>query len=131
MGLKLTLKPGERVAVNGAVLVNGDRRTSFVIENQAQVLRERDIMQAEEATTPARRIYLPIMLMALDPNARRAQQASYERRLVEFAEVVTDPAALDAAARLAAHVANGDYYKALQVCRTLIEFDDARLSHVA
>jgi len=30
------------------------------------VLREKDIMQPGEAVTPARRIYLPIMMMYLD-----------------------------------------------------------------
>ncbi len=131
MGLKLTLKPGEKIAVNGAVIVNGDRRTEFVIENQASVLRERDIMRAEEATTPARRVYLPVMLMALDPACRRDLFGEFDRRLTEFAGVVSDSHGLSLCLKISAAVANGAYYKALGLCRALIDFESERLTDVA
>lgn len=131
MGLKLTLKPGERIAVNGAVLVNGDRRTEFIVENKASILREGDIMRAEEATTPARRVYLPVMMMALDPASRPTSFAEFERRITEIAGAVTDTEALGLCLKISAAVANGAYYKALGHCRTLIEFESERLSHVA
>ena len=67
MPLKLSLKPGEKFVLNGAVLANGDKRTSLVLQNKACVLREKDIMQPDGATTPARRIYFPIMMMYLAP----------------------------------------------------------------
>ena len=72
MPLKLSLKPGEKFVLNGAVLANGDKRTSLVIQNKACVLREKDIMQPEDANTPARRIYLPIMMMYLDGEAAKS-----------------------------------------------------------
>ena len=40
MPLKLSLKPGEKFVLNGAVLANGDKRISLVIQNKACVLRE-------------------------------------------------------------------------------------------
>jgi flagellar protein FlbT len=131
MALKLTLKPGERVAVNGAVIVNGDRRVSFLIENQARVLRERDILKPENADTPAKRIYVPIMLMYLDPSSKAGLMSVYEARLSEFANAVSNPAALQTCLKLAANVANGEYYRALADCRSLIEFEKTRLAHVA
>ncbi|OFW99667.1 MAG: flagellar biosynthesis repressor FlbT [Alphaproteobacteria bacterium RIFCSPHIGHO2_12_FULL_63_12] len=131
MALKLTLKPGEKIAINGAVIVNGDRRTEFLVENRASILRETDIMRAEEATTPARRVYLPVMMMALDPSARKTLFAEFDRRLTEFANVLSDPAALSLCLKISASVANGAYYKALGSCRALIEFENERLSHVA
>lgn len=131
MALKLTLKPGERAAINGAVIVNGDRRASLVLENKARVLRESDIMQPDNATTPAKRIYLPIMMMYLDPDAGKEMQGEYEKRLTEFVNAVSSPEALADCTNLAAHVANGDFYKALSVCRDLIEFETKRLSNVA
>jgi len=131
MSLRLSLKPGEKVAINGAVIVNGDRRAEFAVENQANVLRERDIMRAEEATTPARRVYLPVMMMALDPSARRTAFPEFEQRLTELAGAVTDPRALSLCLKISAAVANGAFYRALSHCRALIEFESERLSHVA
>ena len=66
MPLKLSLKPGEKFVLNGAVVQNGDRRTTLVLQNKASVLREKDIMQADEVTSPARRVYFPVMMMYLD-----------------------------------------------------------------
>ncbi len=131
MALKLSLRPGERVAINGAVIVNGDRRASFVFETRANVLRERDIMQPDEANSPARRVYLPVMLMALEGRKRRALLSEFETRISEFAGVVTDRGALDLCLKIAARVANDDFYKALACCRELLEFEQTRLDHVA
>jgi flagellar protein FlbT len=66
MPLKLSLKPGEKLVINGAVVENGDRRATLVLQNKASVLREKDIMQQADANTPARRIYFPVMMMYLD-----------------------------------------------------------------
>ncbi|MCB2096460.1 MAG: flagellar biosynthesis repressor FlbT [Parvularculaceae bacterium] len=131
MGLKLSLKPGEKIAVNGAVIVNGDRRAEFIVENQASILRERDIMRTDEATTPARRVYLPVMMMALDPNARQAAFGEFEKRLTEIAGVLSDPAGLSICLKISAAVANGAYYKALGHCRALIDYESERLNNVA
>ena len=54
MPLKLSLKPGETFVVNGAVVRNGDRRGVLLLENQARVLREKDILHPADATTPVR-----------------------------------------------------------------------------
>ncbi len=131
MGLKLTLKPGEKIAVNGAVILNGDRRAEFVVENHAQVLRERDIMRAEEATTPARRVYLPVMMMALDPANRVQAFPEFEQRLTELAGVLSNQRALALCLKISAAVANAAYYRALGHCRALIDFENERLSDVA
>lgn len=131
MVLKLTLKPGERAAINGAVIVNGDRRASLVVENKARVLREGDILQPADANTPAKRIYLPIMMMYLEPAVNNELQVEYELRLKQFADAVINVDALEICARLAAHVANSEFYKALTACRLLIEFEAERLTDVA
>jgi len=131
MALKLTLKAGERVAVNGAVIVNGDRRSTLVIENRASVLREKDILQPEAADTPAKRIYFSVMLLYLSPDNRAANLKTCRSRLSEFVGAVSTPDALRECARLAAHVANDDFYKALASARRLIEFEKSRLADVA
>src|SRR6185503_9383461 len=84
MPLKLSLKPGEKFVLNGAVLSNGDKRTSLVIQNKACVLREKDIMQPEGAITPARRIYFPIMMMYLDPDEAERYYTDFAQRMTEF-----------------------------------------------
>jgi flagellar protein FlbT len=129
MPLKLSLKPGEKFVLNGAVLTNGDKRTSLVIQNKACVLREKDIMQPEEATTPARHIYLPIMMMYLDPEGSEQHYNDFALRMTEFMGAIQNRAALAACIEISRDVISGAYYKALMQCRKLFEFEQERLNY--
>jgi flagellar protein FlbT len=130
MPLKLSLKPGEKFVCNGAVLTNGDRRISLVIENRASILRDRDIMQPDDATTPAKRIYFPIMMLYLDSEHAKVHQEEFGRRLAEFMEVVSDREVLKTCVAISRDVAEGHYYKALIKCRQLFDFEQSRLNYV-
>lgn len=130
MPLKLSLKPGEKFVLNGAVLQNGDRRSVLVLQNKASVLREKDIMQEDEATTPARRIYFPVMMMYLDEGNAEQYYDEFVRRLTEFMGVISNPAILADCVNLSKHCMAREYYKALMLCRKIIEYEDERLGNV-
>jgi flagellar biosynthesis repressor protein FlbT len=129
MPLKLSLKPGEKFVLNGAVLTNGDKRISLVIQNKACVLREKDIMQPEEATTPARHIYLPIMMMYLDSDNSEQYYNDFALRMTEFMSAIRDRTALATCIEISRDVMSGAYYKALMLCRKLFEFEQERLNY--
>src|SRR6201996_3016582 len=107
MPLKLSLKPGEKFVLNGAVLANGDKRISLVIQNKACVLREKDIMLPEDANTPARRIYLAIMMMYLDGEASHEPYNEFALRMSEFMGAVINPNVLAACVEISRDVAQG------------------------
>jgi flagellar protein FlbT len=127
MPLKLSLKPGEKFVLNGAVVQNGDRRGVLVLQNKASVLREKDIMQEEEVTSPARRIYFPVMMMYLDESAAARCYDEFAGRMNEFMSVIRNPAILGECVNISKHVLRREYYKALMVCRKLIEYEDERI----
>ncbi len=129
MPLKLSLKPGEKFVLNGAVLANGDKRASLVIQNKACVLREKDIMQPEGANTPARRIYLAIMMMYLDGEASQEPYNEFALRMTEFMGALSTPEILAACVDISRDVGLGDYYKALIACRKLFDLEQERLSY--
>jgi flagellar biosynthesis repressor protein FlbT len=129
MPLKLSLKPGEKFVLNGAVLSNGDKRASLVVQNKACVLREKDIMQPEEANTPARRVYFPIMMMYLDEETAGTYYSQFALRMTEFMNAIKDRQALAACVDISKDVMMGAYYKALVKCKTLFDFEQERLNH--
>jgi len=131
MPLKLSLKPGEKFVLNDAVVQNGDRRGVLLLQNKASVLREKDIMQADEANTPSRRIYFPVMMMYLEEANANAWNEEFVRRLQEFMGAITNPDILADCVNVSRHVLQREYYKALVLCRRLIEYEDERLGHVA
>jgi flagellar protein FlbT len=128
--LKLSLKPGEKFVLNGAVVQNGDRRGVLVLQNKASVLREKDIMQQEEANTPARRIYFPVMMMYLDEPGAGRYYDEFVLRLTEFMSVIRNPDILADCVNISKLCMEREYYKSLMLCRKLIEYEDERLGHV-
>ena len=92
MPLRLSLKPNERVIIGGAVIKNGPKSSSFTIENQTVLLREKDVMTQEGANTPSKRIYLIIQMMYLSGGLDEAREyhdqfftGLYEKRVIPFA----------------------------------------------
>jgi len=85
MALKVELKPGERFILG--VITNSDQRTRLVIEGEAPSLREKDIVTASQADTPAKRRYLAIQLMymARDPRAHHDVYFSLMRDILQAA----------------------------------------------
>jgi flagellar protein FlbT len=126
----LSLKPGERFVLNGAVVQNGDRRGVLVLQNKASVLREKDIMQQEQANTPARRIYFPVMMMYLDEPGAERYYDEFVRRMSEFMGVIRNPNVLADCVDVSKYCMEREYYKALMMCRKLIEYEDERLGNV-
>lgn len=130
MPLKLSLKPGEKFVLNGAVLTNGEKRASLVIQNKACILREKDIMQPQDANTPARRIYLPIMMMYLDGESSDPYYDEFALRMTEFMGAVKNRAVLASCIEISRNVMGGTYYKALMLCKKLFDFERKRLNYV-
>jgi flagellar protein FlbT len=131
MPLKLSLKPGEKFVLNGAVVQNGDRRSALLLQNKASVLREKDIMQPEEANSPSRRIYFPVMMMYLDQAGEERYNDEFVQRLSEFMGALRNPDILADCVNISRYVMIKEYYKALVLCRKLIEYEDERLGNVA
>jgi flagellar protein FlbT len=130
MPLILSLKPNEKFVLNGAVIQNGDRRATLVVQNQAAILREKEILQAEDVTTPARRIYFPIMMMYLDPERSETHYEEFVVRMTEFMNAVANPEALATCVAVSKEVMRGAHYKALIHAKKLFAYEEARLNYV-
>ena len=79
--MRLSLRAGERVYVNGAVL-RVDRKVSLELLNDATFLLETHVLQAEAATTPLRQLYFAVQALVIDPaNADRAMAAGFLQSL--------------------------------------------------
>ena len=128
MPLKLSLKPGEKFVLNGAVVQNGARRGVLILQNKASVLREKDIMQAEEVTTPARRIYFPIMMMYLDEGSAAKFYDEMAHRITEFMGATRNPDILAECVAASRHVLAREYYKALMSARKIVDYEERVLN---
>ncbi len=69
--MNITLRAGERIYINGAVLKT-DRKATLELLNDATFLLETHVMQASDATTPLRQIYFVVQVMLMDPASAKA-----------------------------------------------------------
>jgi flagellar protein FlbT len=118
MPLKISLKPNERIIVNGAVLQNGDTHGQLVVHNEASLLREKDILTEEESATPARRVYYALQCAYLFPEKLQTFLGACEQFLSAFAEAA--PSTRSLVADIRGDVKADRLYQALRKARRLM-----------
>lgn len=128
MALKVELKPGEKLLLGNCVVTNGDQRAKLLIEGQAPILREKDILSTATADTPAKAIYLAIQIMYVEGSVEKLQKSYFE--LVNDV-VRAAPSTLALVDQINNEILTGDLYKALKVAKKLIEYERELLSDAA
>ncbi|SRR5579885_232440 len=129
MPLTINLKPHERLIVNSVVIENSGQASKLLIHNNAALLRERDIMTEERATTPARRIYFAIQCQYLFPGKEDVFLPIIYEFLRDFAGAAPSTTALVQDIR--DFVDAGQLYKALKAARQLITREQEILNDFA
>ncbi len=129
MSLKLTLKPGERIIVAGAVLANGPTVAHLQIENRVPLLRQKDILTEKQATTPCRKIYLVVQLMYIGEGLTAELAQIYwdlVRRVLAAA-----PSTKNLISEMSAYIVESSYYSALKSAKRLITYEEELIHHVS
>jgi flagellar protein FlbT len=124
MALKVELKPGEKIIIGDCVVTNHEQRTRLMIEGQAPILREKDILTPQRADTPAKRIYLTIQLMytSREPRAYHEHYFSLVRDITSAA-----PSVWPYIETINNHILTGEMYKALKDAKKLIGYEQELL----
>ena len=126
MALKVELKPGERFILGESVITNADQRTWLVIEGEAPILREKDIITVNQADTPAKRLYLAIQLMymARDPRSHHDVYFALMRDILKAA-----PSTWRNFETINNLILTGNLYKALKEAKKLIGYERELIDH--
>jgi flagellar protein FlbT len=127
MALKITLKPGERILVGGAVIKNGSSSTNLLVENPVPILRQRDVLTRQEADTPCKRIYLVVQLMYVDGTNLAAHHKIYWSLVKDLLKAA--PSTLPFIDRISDLILGTKYYQALKMARKLIEYEEEVVRH--
>ena len=123
--VELKLKPGSVAFVNGAAIMltpEGQLKVSA----GAQVLTSADLLpSAEAADTPTKKIYFVLQSLLLDPEHEEVYRRELNELLCDRTEATELPPVLRSLGVMANLVENGEIQAAMEVCRRLIEVDDA------
>ena len=121
MPLKIELKPNERMILGECVVTNAAKRARLVIEGAVPILRERDIMTARQANSPAKRIYLAVQRMYTSKKRSQDDYALYLRLTGEMLQAA--PGAQPFIDAINNRILTGELYKALKETRKLIAYE--------
>ena len=129
MPLKIKLKPREEVILGGALLANGEHPAELTVRNRVPLLRGKDIIREEDATTPVRRIYFLLQAMYLE-------QARTPRHYQAFLALVKDllaaaPSMVEGLYDMSEAVLDDDFYRALRSAKKLMQRESELLAQVA
>jgi flagellar protein FlbT len=128
MALKVELKPGEKLLVGNCIITNSDQRTRLFIDGRVPILRQKDILTAETATSPAKRIYLAVQMMYIEDDILVTKD-EYFALVNEF--VAAAPSALEIVNQINNEILTEQLYKALKAAQKLIDYEQDLLSNVS
>lgn len=128
-GLVLKLAPKERILINGAVIENGDRRSRMsILTPNANILRLKDALHPDTATTPVRRVcYIAQLVLSGDVSGKEAH-----RQLVmgieQLSQVFLDQDSKRVLEDASSALIEKRYYQVLKSLRALIPREDRLIS---
>ncbi len=120
MALIIDLKPGEKILIGTAVITNDSQRTRLNIAGDAPILREKDIMREEEASSPCKKIYFMIQCMYISP-----RPDEYFERYFNLVRDIQNaaPSMTLILASINDKILQGHYYQAMKDARDLIQYE--------
>lgn len=124
-GLIIKLAPSERILINGAVIENGDRRTRINIQTpNANVLRLKDALHPNQATTPVKRLVYSIQLVLLGNKFEGKIKGEILKGIEELSQVFTDPDSRLILEKASNSIIDENFYICLKSLRSLIPRED-------
>ncbi len=118
MPLKLEMKMGDRIIINGAVVEVATPHAKLVVHNHASILRGKEIIAKEHATTPATRIYFALQSAYLFPEHQDGYLEQFSEYIDQYLEAC--PSAADIVSEIKQEIEAGELYKGLKKAQHLV-----------
>ena len=120
--MQLTLRPGERIFINGAVL-RVDRKVTLELLNDASFLLEGHVMQVEDTTTPLRQLYFVVQAILIDPRNAEGARHLFHRQFAALVQTFKNETVLKGLEAIAQQVIAGRTFEALRTLRGLFPLE--------
>ncbi|UVK47229.1 flagellar biosynthesis repressor FlbT [Mesorhizobium sp. AR07] len=116
--LKISLKPNEKIYVNGAV-IRVDRKVTVELMNDVQFLLESHVIQADDASTPLKQLYFILQVMLMNPAGAAEARDMFRRSLPLLLANFEDNQIRAALKQIDRMVGEDHIYEALKAIRAL------------
>jgi flagellar protein FlbT len=126
--LRISLKSGERIFVNGAVL-RVDRKVAVEFLNDVTFLLENHVLQPEDATTPLRQLYFIAQMILINPEGAEQSTAMFRKSIVMLLACFKNEEVLAELKRIDGLVTQGRAFEALKAIRGLYPIEERILNN--
>jgi flagellar biosynthesis repressor protein FlbT len=128
-GLKITLRAGERIFINGGVL-RVDRKVSVELMNDVIFLLEQHVMKPEDTTTPFKQLYFMIQMMLIDPALHMKARTMARESVANLLGSISDRTLKQGLFATAELLDNDRPFEALKKVRSLLPLEAAGMNTV-
>ena len=121
--LRISLKAGERIFINGAVL-RVDRKVALEFLNDVTFLLENHVLQPEQATTPLRQLYFIVQMMLINPEGAEQAMVMFRKSVVMLLTCFKNEEVLTELKHIDGMVTQGRAFEALKAIRALYPIEE-------
>ena len=120
MALRITLKPRERLIINGALIRNGDRNADILIETSCRFLRESETIHESEVDTPCKQLWMTLQMIHLS----EGPEDGFNLLFAQATEILKAmPSAAPYVAEISQALDEKHTHKALKVAKRLVRHE--------
>lgn len=124
-GLRLKLRPNERVLINGAVIKNGHTQVELrVLTPETKILRLRDALHPDDIDTPTKRVCYVAQLVVAGEVQPEEAMSQFVRGVVALKQVFLDPGSQATMDQAIQHARANNFYKAMQCMRRILLYEE-------
>ena len=124
--MNITLRAGERIYINGAVL-RVDRKATLELMNDATFLLETHVMQAKDATTPLKQVYFVVQVMLMDPASAKATIQLAGSLIDKALQAFEHPQIRQGLLTVSELIGRNRYFEAMKSLRVLYQFEQSEM----
>ncbi len=131
-GLVISLKPNEKFLVNGALLMNGSKRSQICLpDDDVYVLRLSDALHPNEVNSPVRRVYYAVQLILSGDNDAVKIEDDVRSGLLALEAVFESTPLSQTLEKAKIAFLKGHFYSVLNNLKSLFPIEDAMLNAVS
>lgn len=131
-GLVISLKPNEKFLVNGALLMNGSKRSQICLpDDDVHVLRVSDALHPNEVNSPVRRVYYAVQLILSGDNEAPKIEEDVKSGLVALESVFEGTPLSETLEKAKLAFLKGHFYSVLNQLKSLFDIEDMMLKSVS
>ncbi|MBT3359240.1 MAG: flagellum biosynthesis protein FlbT [Rhodospirillales bacterium] len=128
MPLKIEIKTGDKIIINGAVMENDGPTAKFLVHNRCAILREKEVMAEEESNTPASRIYFALQCAYIFPHKKNEYLELFGKYVQDY--LTASPSSGPILDKILEEVTHDRLYQGLRAAQKLLEHEGQLMAKV-